>query len=291
MNGADATAESRGGKRETSPTEVRIMAVMAAARFHGAELQREDIRIPPAPRRLRPHWSNGCATPASGRARPGISWRHLVRLQQSGPVVLLLNDGSAALMVRADSARNIVWLKNPAATIDEDGVAVDELRLSQVWGGETILMRSERATSIENEPFTFGWLFRMVWLEKSTLRDIAIASLVLSFLAILPPLLVMVVIDKVITYQSLNTLTMITIILIIAVIYETYLGYIRRELIQIVATKLDAKINLHIFRRRARAADRLSSNGRRPVRSCTRSVRSGRSATSSPASSCRRCST
>jgi hypothetical protein len=59
----------------------------------------------------------------------------------------LLDDGSAALMVRADVARNIVWLKDPAATMDEDGVAVDELRLSQVWSDNAILMRPERGAA------------------------------------------------------------------------------------------------------------------------------------------------
>jgi subfamily B ATP-binding cassette protein HlyB/CyaB len=251
-DGAGAASTEPGpttAKRANSPLEIRLMAVMAAARFHGAELEREDMRIPagttPSPAAMVEWVRNGGLWAKATRLR----WRHLVRLQSSGPVVLLLNDGSAALMVRADPNRNIVWLKNPAAVIDEDGVAVDELRLSQVWSGETILIRAERSTSIENEPFSFGWIARLVWLENRTLRDIAIGSLVLSFLAILPPLLVMVVIDKVVTYQSLNTLTMIGLILVVAVIYETYLGYARRELIQIVATKLDAKINLHIFRR------------------------------------------
>jgi HlyB family type I secretion system ABC transporter len=247
--GAALETAAERAQRKLSPLEVRLMAVMAAARFHGAELEREDIRIPagttPPPAALVEWVRNAGLWARASR----LDWRHLVRLQSAGPVVLLLNDGSAALMIRADAARNVVWLKNPAATVDEDGVAVDELRLSQVWSGETILIRTERATSIENEPFTFGWLFRMVWLEKRTLRDVAIGSLVLSFLAILPPLLVMVVIDKVITYQSFNTLTMIAIVLVIAAVYETYLGYTRRELIQIVATKLDAKLNLHVFRR------------------------------------------
>ena len=56
---------------------------------------------------------------------------------------------------------------------------------------------------LDNAPFSFGWLARMVWSEKSILRDIGIGSLVLSFLTILPPLIVMVVIDKVVTYQSM----------------------------------------------------------------------------------------
>ncbi len=242
-------AEPAPASRSSSPLEVRLLAVTAAARFHGAELDREDLRIPagttPPPAAL-VEWVRSAGLWARATR---LNWRNLVKLQSSGPVVLLLNDGSAALMVRTDANRNIVWLRNPAATIDEDGVAVDELRLSQVWSGETILIRAQRSIAEENEPFSFAWIGRLVWLEKRTLRDVAIASVVLSILAILPPLLVMVVIDKVITYQSLNTLTMIALILALAAIYETYLGYARRQLIQIVATKLDAKLSLHIFRR------------------------------------------
>ncbi|MCW3476827.1 peptidase domain-containing ABC transporter [Limobrevibacterium gyesilva] len=222
---------------------------MAAARYHGTDLDRDDLRIAPgttpAPAAL-VEWVRNAGLWARGTR---LSWRHLMRLQTSGTVVLLLNDGSAALMVRADAARNFVWLRNPAATTDEDGVAVDELRLSQVWSGEAILVRPERGGSMDAEPFSFGWLARMVWLEKKTLRDIGIGSFVLSILAILPPLLVMVVIDKVVTHQSLNTLLMVAMLLGAAAIYETYLGYIRRELILIVATRLDAKLNLHVFKR------------------------------------------
>jgi subfamily B ATP-binding cassette protein HlyB/CyaB len=175
---AEPLSENRGN----SPLEIRLLAVTAAARFHGAELDREDLRIPagttPPPAAL-VEWVRNSGLWARATR---LNWRNLVKLQSSGPVVLLLNDGSAALMVRTDAQRNIVWLRNPATVIDEDGVAVDELRLSQVWSGETILVRAERSTSVENEPFGFGWVARLVWIEKRTLRDIAIASLVLSVL-------------------------------------------------------------------------------------------------------------
>jgi subfamily B ATP-binding cassette protein HlyB/CyaB len=251
-SGADPNAAGSARDRNAppvTPLEARLLAVMAAARYHGTELDRDELRVPrgtqPSPAAL-VEWVRGSGLWARAVR---LRWRHLIRMQSSGSVILLLDDGSAALMVRSDAGRNIVWLKDPAATTDEDGVAVDELRLSQVWSGNAMLIRPERGGSLDSEPFSFGWIARMVWLEKSILRDIGIGSVVLSILQILPALLVMVVIDKVVTYQSLSTLTLISLILFVAVSYETYLGYIRRQLIQIVGTRLDSKLNIYVFKR------------------------------------------
>jgi subfamily B ATP-binding cassette protein HlyB/CyaB len=234
---------------QASPLEVRILAVMAAARYHGVELDREDLRFPrgetPPPAAL-VEWARTNGLWANGTK---FRWKHLLQVQTAGPVVLLLADGSAALMVRADPARNVVWLKDPLAGPESVGIPVDELRLAQVWNGEVLLLRPERGTLLDNEPFGLMWVARLVWLEKPILRDIFLGSLVLSLLSILPAMLVMIVIDKVITYQSYSTLAMITTIVIVVTVYEMYLGYIRRQLMLIVGTRLDAKLALHVFKR------------------------------------------
>ncbi len=232
-----------------SPLEIRILAVIAAAQYHGIELDRDDLRFPagetPPPAAL-VEWARGVGLWARGTK---FRWRHLLGVQAAGPVVVLLNDGSAALMVRADPARNVVWLKDPLAGPESQGIAVDELRLAQVWNGEVLLLRPERGTVLDNEPFSLFWVARLVWIEKSILRDIFIGSVVLSLVSILPALLVMVVIDKVVTYQSYNTLAIIAVTVALLSLYEMYLGYIRRQLMLIVGTRLDAKLGLHVFKR------------------------------------------
>jgi HlyB family type I secretion system ABC transporter len=258
VNGPQATGPHLLGPPEEMPEpqpappsalDVRLMAVMAAARFHGAELDREDLRFPsgeaPAPAMLVEWVRQSGLWVRATRMR----WRNLVNLQSAGPVVLLLADGSAALMIKADPARNIVWLKSPSNTFDNEGVAVDELRLAQVWTGETMLIRATRGSGQDNEPFSALWIARMVWLEKLILRDIVIGSVVLSVLTILPPMLTMVVIDRVITYQSYSTLTVVVLMIATAALFETYLGFCRRTLILTVATRLDAKLALHVFKR------------------------------------------
>ena len=117
---------------------------MEAARFHGVELDRDELRFPkgepPVPATL-VEWVRSAGLWARAVR---LKWRNLMKLDGTSPVVLLLNDGSAGLLVQADAARNVVWLKDPLAPSDDLPVPVDELRLSQVWSGEAMLVLTHR---------------------------------------------------------------------------------------------------------------------------------------------------
>ena len=229
--------------------ESRLMAIEAAARFHHVELDRDELRIP----------KGGAPSPASlvQWVRDGGLWCRAVRMrfaqllkvEVSSPVILLLRDGSAAILSTVDPARNIIWVKDPRAPSGDPPVAVDELRLSQVWGGETLLLRAVRELTDENAPFSIGWVFGLVRQEKRLLRDIFVGAFALAILQLVPVFMVMTVLDRVLTYKSLSTLALVSLFFILAMIYETILSYSRRKLTYIVGARVDAKITLHVFKR------------------------------------------
>ena len=101
---------------------------------------------------------------------------------------------------------------------------VDELRLSEVWAGEAVLLRASRGYAEADAPFSLRWLIGLVLQEKRSLREIGLASFALSILTIFPPFLVMTVVNKVLTHQSLSTLVLIAVIVGIAIVYETLLA-------------------------------------------------------------------
>jgi ATP-binding cassette, subfamily B, bacterial HlyB/CyaB len=239
-----------GGERQTSGDVIhpRVQAVMVAARFHGVELDSSEIRSAqemPSAASLS-EWAQSAGMWARAVR---LRWRQLMHLADAGPVVLLLTEGSATLMVGADADRNVVFLRDPRALASETAFAVDELRLERVWSGEAVLLRAQRGQNEADAPFTLSWLSGLVLQEKSSLRDIGLASLTLSFLTIFPPLLVMTVVDKVLTHHSYSTLVLLGTILAIATIYEAVLGYARRLIVMVVGARLDAKLNLHVFNR------------------------------------------
>ena len=229
--------------------ESRLMAIEAAARFHHVELDRDELRIPkggaPSPAALVVWVRDGGLWCRAVRMR----FSQLLKLEVSSPVILLLRDGSAAILTTVDPARNIIWVKDPRAASGDPPVAVDELRLSQVWGGETLLLRAEREVTDDNAPFTVGWVGQQVRRESVLMREVFIAAFAMSLLQLIPPIMVMTVLDRILTYQSLSTLALVSMFFGMALIYETILGYVRRKLTYIVGARVDARITLHVFKR------------------------------------------
>ncbi|AQS89318.1 peptidase domain-containing ABC transporter [Neoasaia chiangmaiensis] len=223
---------------------------MEAARFHGVELDIRDFAAEPGEASPSPaslaRWLNDQGAIAKGMR---VRWRYLVRLQNTPPIVLMFKDGSAALMVRADPERGVIWLRDPLGDVGSVPVAVDELRLSQVWTGDVLLVKRRRDLSEADAPFDVAWFAKIVLREKSALRDILIASLALSILTIFPALIVMQVIDRVVNYHSMATLVSITGIVVILSFYEILLTYARRELMLVVTTRIDTRLSLHAFNR------------------------------------------
>ena len=178
-----------------------------------------------------------------------LRWRHLMRFHNTGPVVLLFNDGTAGLLTGVNTEHKVVFIKDPTSPAADPPVPVDELRLSEVWGGDAVLLRANRGFAEADAPFSLRWLFGLVLQEKRSLREIGVASFALSILTIFPPFLVMTVVDKVLTHRSYSTLVLIAVIVGIAIVYETLLGYARRLIVLVVGARIDARINLHVFNR------------------------------------------
>ena len=156
--GSDKAAEHE-GKRDAA--QARVAALVAVARYHGVDLDRGEFRAPPgevpSPAAL-VTWAreNGLWAKATR-----LRWRQLIRMQSDAPLVLLFADGGAGILVSRDANAGVVYLKDPSRPGDEP-VAVDELRLTNLWHGDVLLVRRERGTSAEEEPFSFAWITRLV---------------------------------------------------------------------------------------------------------------------------------
>ena len=234
----------------TGPLHARLAAAMNVARYHGVDPDPRAVRLdasevaPSSP--VLVDWLRQSGLWARG-AR--LSFRQLMKIDSPAPILLLLTDGGAALVVGRDREHGVLLVRDPRALGAEPPVPVDELRLKQVWDGSTLLVRASRDGGKEEEPFDLGLLTRLVWGEKSILRDVAIGSVTITILSVLPILMIMTTLNTVVMYQSINTLTLIVVILLIALGFEMLITWSRRILLVILASRLDTRLNLAIFDR------------------------------------------
>lgn len=178
-------------------------------------------------------------------------WRDLQRLSNVLPAIIRLNDGGAAVLLSVvvnPQVGQLVLLENPDAP-EEGEVALDEAHLAELWTGEVVLLKRRHVFTDQEQPFGYRWLLGQVLREKTLFRDIAIASIVSTFLALAPAIVVMIVMDRVLVNHSVSTLEVISGGLVLVILFEVALTYVRRTFMEVTATRIDGRLNLYMMRK------------------------------------------
>jgi subfamily B ATP-binding cassette protein HlyB/CyaB len=177
-----------------------------------------------------------------------LSFAELPMLEKALPAILRARDGGALLLEHARSdpmTGSVAVVRDPAASEDEL-VAIEEIRLAEVWEGEVILIKRARHSTDEQQPFGLTWLLGQVLRERKLFGDIAAAALASTVFALAPPFIFMIVLDRVLVNHSLSTLNVIVGAILIMLLFETLLSYLRRLLTQVATTRIDGRLNLYI---------------------------------------------
>ena len=226
-------------------TEARVAAAIQAARYWGVDPDPRDYRRPieekfPSSASLT-EWLRGVGLWAKATK---MTFTQLCKLTDGSPVILMFTDGTAGVQVGANSNRRVVMIRDPMQPETTMPTAVDELRLSQVWAGEVMLVRKPRGADIDKEPFGVPLIVKTCMMEGRVVRDIAIASAVLAFTSVAPALLMLTIVNEVTVYRVYATLNFITLLLVIITFNDMCMSWARRELIIVLATRVDARLYL-----------------------------------------------
>lgn len=251
MQSKTATDPQDASTEASRTTSLHALAVVA--RHHGLHLSVEQLKRdyaiesgePPTKLLMKIAEDNGL-TVRSAKLR----WKHLSRLGKALPLLLRLRDGSTMVLVafREDGGAPAAMLQDPLSP-DQACVAVDELRLASVWDGEAIFAKRRYGIRDEERPFGFVWLVGQILREKRIFRDVGVSALILSLFALVPPLVFMVILDRVLVHQRLSTLYVLITALGFVLVFDTLFGYLRRYLVALGTAKVDARISTYIFER------------------------------------------
>jgi ATP-binding cassette, subfamily B, bacterial HlyB/CyaB len=240
------TDPNRGGSAANG-----LAALAAVARRRGVDVSVEQLR-----RRysdLESGFDAGSLSVIAGdlgleARRLVVSWFDLPRLQKSLPAILLLKEGGTLILesVRESPYGIAAIMRDPDGPADAV-FAADELRLSQSWSGEIVLVKRRYALADDQRPFGMMWLLGQVFRERRLFLDISIGAIISTLFALAPPFIFMIVIDRVLVNHSMPTLIVVSCALAVMIVFETALGYLRRILVEVTTTRIDGRLNLHVI--------------------------------------------
>jgi ATP-binding cassette, subfamily B, bacterial HlyB/CyaB len=161
-------------------------------------------------------------------------------------------------LVRAADARGLVlasprdgWLELTPAQIEE---AYPE-------GIDVLLV--ERSSSTPDQRFSFNWFWPALQRHRGILLQVLVASFVVQLFSLANPLLIQVIIDKVISQRSLDTLQVLGIALVVVTLMEGVIGALRTFLFTETTNRIDLRLGAEVIDHLLRLP--LSYFDRRPV--------------------------
>ena len=253
-----AAVSERPTNEPNSPAEAAsrpsgIGSLVLVARVHGIHLTSEQL--------IREHGLIGdepspmeilaCAR-ASG-LKPKLlklNWVKLEHLKKALPAILLLKNGSSMVLqrVEVDHGTPRVILQDPNAP-DDALLVLDRARLEAAWDGDLILIKRDYDIVDETKPFGFSFIMTLIFRERRLVRDIGIAALCVSILALAPIVFWRLMMDRVLNYHAANTLFVLCTVMVALVGFETAFASLRRYLILVLTTRVDVKLSTYLFDR------------------------------------------
>ena len=130
---------------------------------------------------------------------------------------------------------------------------IDRERLEELaefmaaWTGSIILCKNARRATEEAQNFDLRWFVPEILRHRTLLRDVAIAATMSSLIAFATPLMFQILIDKVITHHSYQTLAAVILLFGFCTLFDGVFSFTRQYLMLFVTSKIDARLASRTF--------------------------------------------
>ncbi|MDC9593662.1 peptidase domain-containing ABC transporter [Xenorhabdus sp. IM139775] len=156
------------------------------------------------------------------------------------PAILFGNDGQPFILAKYDEQR--VLIQKPDQGTPE---ILGKEEFINLWSGKWIKIKQK------SNQFNIRWFIPEFVRQKKNLTEILLFSFVLQILALISPLVVQVVMDKVLVHQAFSTLDVLIFGLVAAGLIEIILRGLREYQYAHTANRIDIKLGLklvnHLF--------------------------------------------
>lgn len=236
-----------------SPTYSARRCIALLCGHHGLDLTAEASRLVGEDRTAGGILRAAQAAGLKARTLTGQGWDDLRRIRQALPAIAVLKNGNAVLLVNVEAgAAGSGAESGQVAVLDPLTEQVGIILLDQptfldAWAGTVILAKRAYSLTDPAQPFGLGWFVPQFLGQWRCFRDASVAAVMIQLLALSSPLLFQIIIDKVISHRSYQTLAVVIAVFMVITVFEAVFSYIRQYLLLFATNKIDAKLASRTF--------------------------------------------
>ena len=171
-------------------------------------------------------------------------WKYLLSLGDAYPAMVEQRDGCWLIVVGTTvtaEGSHVIGIMDPRK--ESDGVVyVDRDQFLKNWNGLIILCKPYYKITDESQPFGFRWFMPIIIKHGSYMRDIAVLSMVSAILTFTTPLFFQIMLDKIVSHKSYNSLFSISVIFVIFIGVDAVIQYTRQVVTMFLSNKIDANL-------------------------------------------------
>ncbi|KQQ31081.1 peptidase C39 [Duganella sp. Leaf126] len=179
-----------------------------------------------------------------------LTWNRLLAQGGVFPLMARLVGGNMVIIVGVkpgqDGAADQVAVLNPALA-DATVIMVGRADFEQRWQGDVVFVKREHKFTDPHQPFGLRWFIPEILRQKAAFRDIFIAAIAMQILALSSPIFFQLVIDKVLTHQSVTTLQVLAVGITMALVFDALFGFLRQTLTLAASNKIDMRLTRRVF--------------------------------------------
>jgi len=164
------------------------------------------------------------------------------------PCILLLKDQKACVVHQLNIENNIAIVSLPE-TGGQEQLTIEQLE--SIYVGYSFLIkqqyRGDRDFDVHLNDASEHWLWQHIKESAPIYRDVIIASILVNIFALVSPLFVMNIYDKVVPNLAFESLWVLAIGASIAYIFDLILKQLRAYLIDVAGKKVDIQVSSKLF--------------------------------------------
>ena len=129
----------------------------------------------------------------------------------------------------------------------EGWLQLSPAQIAETWPEGLDLLLMERSTATPEQNFGPGWFWPALKRYRGMLLQVLLASFVVQLFTLANPLLIQVIIDKVITQRSLDTLQILGLALVVVTLMEGVIGSLRTFLFTDTTNRIDLRLGAEVI--------------------------------------------